>query len=73
MQHCFCILTVKNGWEIEWKFSRSVMEEQYRRMHVVVVPFNILTLPIVYLYWGLHEDTGEEVLNQYQIGKELAN
>ncbi|RMX54876.1 hypothetical protein pdam_00023313 [Pocillopora damicornis] len=50
----------KNGWEIEWKFSRSVMEEQYRRMHVVVVPFNILTLPIVYLYWGLHEDTGEE-------------
>lgn len=38
-------------------------------MHVVVVPFNILTLPIVYLYWGLHEDTGEEVLNQYQIGK----
>ncbi|XP_058954536.2 short transient receptor potential channel 5 isoform X2 [Pocillopora verrucosa] len=50
----------KNCWEIEWKFSRSVMEEQYRRMHVVVVPFNILTLPIVYLYWGLHEDTGEE-------------
>ena len=49
------------------------MEEQYRRMHVVVVPFNILTLPIVYLYWGLHEDTGEEVLNQFQIGKELAN
>ena len=31
---------------MEWKFSHAIIEEQYRRMHLVVVPFNIISEPL---------------------------
>lgn len=44
----------KTNAEIEWKFSRAVVEEQYRRMHVVVVPFNIISEPLQALYFAVN-------------------
>ncbi|KAK2565129.1 Short transient receptor potential channel 4 [Acropora cervicornis] len=32
-----------NNAEIEWKFARAVIENQYRTMHGIVVPFNLIT------------------------------
>ena len=47
---------------MEWKFSRAVIEEQYRRMHLVVVPFNIISEPLKALYFALFSDNLAEVL-----------
>ncbi|XP_022801740.1 short transient receptor potential channel 5-like [Stylophora pistillata] len=46
----------KTNAEIEWKFSRAVVEEQYRRMHLVVVPFNIISELIKALYFAKYPD-----------------
>ena len=35
---------------MEWKFSHAIIEEQYRRMHLVVVPFNIISEPLKALF-----------------------
>ncbi|XP_022777954.1 short transient receptor potential channel 4-like [Stylophora pistillata] len=51
----------KTNSEIEWKFSRAVIEEQYRRMHVVVVPFNIFSEPLKALYLAKYSDLRDEV------------
>ena len=47
---------------MEWKFSRAVIEEQYRRMHLVVVPLNIISEPLKALYFALFSDNLAEVL-----------
>ena len=47
---------------MEWKFSRAVIEEQYRRMHLVVVPFNIISEPLKASYFALFKDKLAEVL-----------
>nr|XP_058954514.1 short transient receptor potential channel 5-like [Pocillopora verrucosa] len=46
----------KTNAEMEWKFSRAVIEEQYRRMHLVVVPFNIISEPLKALYFAQFPD-----------------
>ncbi|CAH3167147.1 unnamed protein product [Porites lobata] len=40
---------ITNNAEVEWKFSRAVCETQYRGMHAVAVPFNLLTMPATIL------------------------
>ena len=57
----YYFLTQTNA-EIEWKFSRAVIEEQYRRMHLVVVPFNIISEPLKASYFALFKDKLAEVL-----------
>ncbi|PFX18569.1 hypothetical protein AWC38_SpisGene17059 [Stylophora pistillata] len=47
----------KNRWKINYTYSRCVTEEQFRRMHCVVVPFNLLSLPLASLYWRMTKDT----------------
>ena len=47
---------------MEWKFSRAVIEEQYRRMHLVVVPFNIISEPLKALYFALFPNLRAKVL-----------
>ena len=47
---------------MEWKFSRAVIEEQYRRMHLVVVPFNIISEPLQALYFAQFPDNLAKVL-----------
>ncbi|CAH3128022.1 unnamed protein product [Pocillopora meandrina] len=47
----------KTNAEMEWKFSRAVIEEQYRRMHLVVVPFNIISEPLKALYFAQFSDS----------------
>ncbi|XP_068711385.1 short transient receptor potential channel 5-like isoform X2 [Montipora foliosa] len=37
-----------NNSEIEWKFARAVLENQYRNLHPIVVPFNLITVPGLY-------------------------
>ncbi|XP_066026358.1 short transient receptor potential channel 5-like [Pocillopora verrucosa] len=54
----------KTNAEIEWKFSRAVIEEQYRRMHLVVVPFNIISEPLKALYFARYSDHLAERKNQ---------
>ncbi|XP_068743962.1 short transient receptor potential channel 4-like [Montipora capricornis] len=37
-----------NNSEIEWKFARAILENQYRNLHPIVVPFNLITVPGLY-------------------------
>jgi len=37
--------------EVEWKYSRAVAENQYRNLHCIVVPFNLLSVPLKLLYF----------------------
>ncbi|XP_067037021.1 short transient receptor potential channel 4-like [Acropora muricata] len=48
-----------NNAEIEWKFARAVIENQYRTMHGIVVPFNLITVPGLYLLRRGKEDARE--------------
>ncbi|XP_078359538.1 short transient receptor potential channel 5-like [Oculina patagonica] len=42
---------VKHNSEVEWKFSRAVIENQYRNLHSIVVPFNLLSVPVALCYF----------------------
>ncbi|CAH3167148.1 unnamed protein product [Porites lobata] len=42
---------ITNNKEVEWKFSRAVVENQYRGMHSMAVPFNLLSVPLQMMYW----------------------
>ncbi|KAL9953992.1 hypothetical protein ACROYT_G041478 [Oculina patagonica] len=50
----------KTNWEVEWKFGLAVVEEQYARRHAVVIPYNILTYPILQCYFAVNKDTRHE-------------
>ena len=46
---------------MEWKFARAVCETQYRGMHAVAMPFNLLTVPVRLLFLKGEEDTRKKV------------
>jgi len=46
---------------VEWKFSRAVVENQYRKLHSIVVPFNLLTVPGKYFLLRGRKDARKEV------------
>ena len=47
--------------DVEWKFSRAVFAEEYRRCHPIIVPFNIISVPIARLYIRCYRDMREMV------------
>ncbi|CAH3147513.1 unnamed protein product, partial [Porites lobata] len=47
--------------DVEWKFSRAVVADEYRRFHPIVVPFNIITFPISRCYIKKYGDSRAEV------------
>lgn len=51
---------ITNNAEVEWKFSRAVVESQYRNLHSIVVPFNLLSVPVALIYIRLHGNPREE-------------
>ena len=51
---------------MEWKFSRAVVADEYRRYHPIVVPFNIITYPVAHWYINSHGDTRDEVCRRTQ-------
>ncbi|XP_020604890.1 short transient receptor potential channel 5-like [Orbicella faveolata] len=51
---------VKTNAEVEWKFARAVVENQYRNLHCIVVPFNLLTVPIVSMYFKANGNSRQE-------------
>lgn len=50
---------VETNADVEWKFSRAVIAEEYRRCHPIIVPFNILTVPIARWYIRRYGDMRE--------------
>lgn len=46
--------------DVEWKFSRAVVAEEYRRCHPIIVPFNILTVPFSCWYIRRYGDMREK-------------
>lgn len=50
---------VETNANVEWKFSRAVVAEEYRRCHPIIVPFNILTVPIARWYIRRYGDMRE--------------
>ncbi|XP_078359526.1 short transient receptor potential channel 5-like [Oculina patagonica] len=51
---------VKTNSEVEWKFSRAVVENQYRNLHSIVVPFNLLSVPVALCYFNISGNPREE-------------
>ena len=51
--------------EVEWKFSRAVVENQYRNLHSTVVPFNLLSVPLESLYCKVNGDSRKEVIRNF--------
>jgi len=51
---------IKTNAEVEWKFARAVVENQYRNLHSIVVPFNLLSVPIDLLYCEFNGDSRQE-------------
>lgn len=47
--------------DLEWKFFRAVVAEEYRRYHPIVVPFNIISLPMSFLYTKKYGDNRAKV------------
>lgn len=41
---------VETNADVEWKFSRAVVADEYRRFHPIVAPFNIISLPLCHCY-----------------------
>ncbi|XP_068725075.1 short transient receptor potential channel 5-like [Montipora capricornis] len=48
---------VETNADVEWKFSRAVVAEEYRRCHPIIVPFNILSVPIA--HWYIRRNGGD--------------
>lgn len=46
--------------DVEWKFARAVVADEYRRHHPIVVPFNIITFPISHCYIKKYGDSRAE-------------
>ena len=46
--------------EVQWKFSRAVVAEEYR-CRPIIVPFNILTMPLARWYTRRYGDMREKV------------
>ncbi|XP_020604926.1 short transient receptor potential channel 5-like isoform X2 [Orbicella faveolata] len=61
---------VKTNAEVEWKFARAVVENQYRNLHCIVVPFNLLSVPVTLCYFNAmgnpREEDAENRRNQYK-------
>ncbi|KAL9984532.1 hypothetical protein ACROYT_G006836 [Oculina patagonica] len=51
---------VTTNAEVEWKFSRAVVENQYRNLHSIVVPFNLLSAPMELCYFSVKRNSREE-------------
>ncbi|KAL9984528.1 hypothetical protein ACROYT_G006831 [Oculina patagonica] len=60
---------VTTNAEVEWKFARAVVENQYRNLHSIVVPFNLLSVPVASFYFKVkgnpREKDAETRRNQY--------
>ena len=50
---------------MEWKFSRAVVADEYRRYHPIVVPFNIITYPVSQCYITIHGDSEAKVCRSW--------
>jgi len=61
---------VKTNAEVEWKFARAVVENQYRNLHTIVVPFNLLSVPVTLCYFNAlgnpREEDAENRRKQYK-------
>lgn len=61
---------VKTNAEVEWKFARAVVENQYRNLHSIVVPFNLLSVPLTLCYFNAmgnpREKDAENSRDQYK-------
>lgn len=51
---------VETNADVEWKFARAVVADEYRRHHPIVVPFNIITFPISHCYIKKYGDSRAE-------------
>lgn len=51
---------VETNADVEWKYSHAVIADEYRRYHPIVVPFNIVSVPISHLYIKIHGDKRDE-------------
>ncbi|KAJ7391690.1 hypothetical protein OS493_017387 [Desmophyllum pertusum] len=47
---------VETNADIEWKFSRAVVADEYRRFHPIVVPLNVISVPICHCYIKMYGD-----------------
>nr|XP_058970450.1 short transient receptor potential channel 4-like isoform X1 [Pocillopora verrucosa] len=60
---------VETNADVEWKFSRAVVADEYRRFHPIVAPFNIISFPACQCYiWksgDRRERTAEERRRKY--------
>ncbi|XP_020604671.1 short transient receptor potential channel 4-like isoform X2 [Orbicella faveolata] len=59
--------------EVEWKYSRAVAENQYRNLHCIVVPFNLLSVPLKLWYFKTNgnrnsrKEDADNRLKEYRI------
>jgi len=51
---------VETNADVEWKYSHAVIADEYRRYHPIVVPFNIVSVPISRLYIKIYGDKRHE-------------
>ena len=61
----FLSFLLQTNADVEWKFSRAVVAEEYRRCHPIIIPFNILTVPIASWYIRRYGDMRERVSQFY--------
>lgn len=57
---------VETNADLEWKFFRAVVAEEYRRYHPIVVPFNIISLPMSFLYTKKYGDNRAKRVKERQ-------
>jgi len=51
---------VETNADVEWKYSHAVIADEYRRYHPIVVPFNVISVPISRLYIKIYGDKRQE-------------
>lgn len=54
-------LCFQTNADVEWKYSHAVIADEYRRYHPIVVPFNVISVPISRLYIKIYGDKRQEV------------
>lgn len=60
----FCFQT---NADVEWKFSRAVVADEYRRYHPIVVPFNIISVPLSHCYIKIYGDNRAKVCPTFNV------
>ncbi|XP_078359537.1 short transient receptor potential channel 5-like [Oculina patagonica] len=65
---------VETNADVEWKFSRAVVADEYRRYHPIVVPFNIISVPLSHCYIKIYGDNrAKKAQNRRKIYEKFYN